>query len=108
MPEWITKKGYMTRVLADEKDMDLAGTQIQLVRFKEGKYLHYHKKKTEFFYFIKGTGKISINGKKKKIAPGSTFLIKPNMNHTITNESGGILEAIMFKTNDSKDDIHTE
>ncbi len=108
MPEGITKKGYMTRVLADEKDMDLAGTQIQLVRFKEGKYPHYHKKKTEFFYFIKGNGKIIIDGKEKKIAPGSTFLIKPNIKHAFLNESGGVLEAIMFKTNDSKDDTYSE
>lgn len=108
MPEWIAKKGYETRLLADENDLALAETQIQLVRFKEGKYAHYHKKKTEFFYFTKGKGELIIDGEQKKIVPGSTFLIKPNIRHTFINESDTVLEAIMFKTNNSKDDTYTD
>lgn len=42
MPEWIRKKGYETRLLADELDMELKGTEIQLIRFKDGKYTHHH------------------------------------------------------------------
>ena len=107
MHKWIIKEGYETQLLADESDLSLNGTQIQLVRFKEGKYTHHHKRKTEFFYFTKGTGKVIIDNIEKKIVPGSSFLIKPNVNHTfITSE--GDLEAIMFKTNDSKDDTYTE
>ncbi len=108
MHEWIHKEGYKTRLLADEADMDVKGAQLQLVRFKEGKYVHYHKKRREFFYFTKGNGKVIINGAEKKIEPGSTFLIKPRVRHAFVNESKELLEAIMFKTNDSKDDTYSE
>lgn len=108
MHEWIPKKGYETLLLADESDLSSKGTQAQLVRFKKGKYAHYHKKKTEFFYFTKGEGKVIINGKEKKIVPASAFLIKPNMKHKFINESSDVLEAIMFKTNKFQDDTYTE
>ncbi len=108
MSDWIKKKGYETRLLADEKDLISVGTQIQLVRFKEGKCAHYHMKKTEYFYFTKGNGKLIIDGEDKKIVPGSSFLIKPGKKHTFINESGNVLEAIMFKTNNSKDDTYSE
>lgn len=108
MPEWILKQGYKTRLLADENELNLPGTQIQLIRFKSGKYTHHHEKKTEFFYFTKGEGKVIIKGKEKKIVPGSTVLIKPNIKHSFINESGSILEAIMFKTNNSNDDTYDE
>lgn len=94
--------------MADESDLSLKGTQIQLVHFKEGKYTHHHKHKTKFFYFIKGAGKMIIDNMEKKIVPGSSFLIKPNVKHTFINDSEGDLEAIMFKTNDAKDDTYTD
>ena len=108
MHNWISKEGYETMLLADESDLSLKGTQIQLVRFKAGKYAHYYKRKTEFFYFTKGTGKVIIDNTEKKIVPRSSFLIKPNVNHTFINDSEGLLEAIMFKTNDLKEDTYTE
>ena len=104
MHEWVEKHGYVTRIMADEKELDFPGTEIVLVRFKEGKHDHYHKKKIETFYFTKGEGRMVIEGEEKEIKPGSFFLIEPNVKHAIINDSPEILEALVFKTKNSPGD----
>lgn len=102
--EWIKKEGYETRLLANAQDMNTPGTEAQLVRFHRGKYSHYHKIKTEFFYFTAGHGQVIINGQKIEIAPGKELLVKPKTNHEFINKSENPLEAVMFKTNNQPDD----
>ena len=108
MAEWVKKEGYETKLLADERDLNLKGTQMQLVRFTKGKHEHYHERKTEIYYFLKGKGKVIIDGSKKKITPGSFFMIKPNARHIFLNEGKGPLEAIMLKTNNSPADTYQD
>lgn len=108
MPKPVKKEGYETTELADEKALACFGTQIQLVRFLEGKYEHYHKKKTEFFYFLKGKGKVLMEGKEIPLQEGVSVLVKPGVKHTFIRESREPLEAIMFKTNSSPDDTFTD
>ena len=104
MSRWIKKNGYETFNLATENDLDGKETQLQLVRFHTGKHGHYHKRKTEFFYFTKGEGKVIINNEEKKLTQGGWLLVKPNVYHTFINESENPLEAIMFKTNHQSED----
>lgn len=108
MSQWITKDGYETCIVATEHDLDEKETEIQLVKFHSGKYEHYHKRKTEFFYVIKGTGKVILNNEEKSLSPGSWVLVKPNTVHTFVNENEEPLEAIMFKTNSIPTDTFTE
>ncbi len=100
--------GYSKQILAEETDLSLAGTQIQLAKFEKGKHKHYHKRKTEFFYFLKGLGKVVVDGKEKLIKPGDSLLIKPNMVHDFIKVSSEPWEAIMFKTNSSPDDTYSK
>ena len=51
--DWIKKEGYETLLLFENDDLESQGTQIQKVIFKEGKYKHFHKIKTEFFLYIR-------------------------------------------------------
>ncbi|NOR84984.1 cupin domain-containing protein [archaeon] len=102
MAEWIKKEQYDTKLLADEKALNSLGSEIQLVRFKAGKYEHYHKKKTEFFYVLKGNGRVVLGDEVKMVGVGDVILIKSGVRHTFINEDG--LELIMLKTNNSKDD----
>jgi len=108
MTKWIHLSGYSKQILAEETDLALKGTQIQLARFKKGKHKHYHKRKSEFFYFLKGEGKVIIDGKEKLMKPGMSLLIKPNMVHDFIRTSSEPWEAIMFKTNSSADDTFTK
>ena len=99
MPKWIKKEGYSTKMLFTQKRL-----VIQLVRFNTGKYVHYHKQKTEIYSFYKGTGKAVIAGKEYKIKPGTNFIVRPLTKHTFINKSKKALEAFMIKINNTPGD----
>ena len=101
--DWIHKKTYETRRLADEVDLECNGSEVQMVRFHKGKFEHFHKEKTEFFYFIAGEGKAFIGGTSLPLSAGSHLLIKPGVKHSFVNDKSTPLEAIMFKTNSHPD-----
>lgn len=105
---WVKKDGYRTKILANAEDLSSPKAEIQLVRFLKGKYSHYHKRKTEFFFFLAGEGKVKVDKKEIKLKAGSYLLVKPNTVHTFINESQEALEAIMFKTNSSPKDTFRE
>lgn len=106
--DWVQKEGYETRLLADARDMDVPETEVQLVKFNKGKYGHHHGRKTEFFYFTAGQGRVIVDGLEQEIKPGTKLLVKPGTHHEFINESDKPLEAIMFKTNSQPDDTFTE
>ncbi len=106
MAKWVKKAGYETLLLAGEKDLDSAGAEAQLVRFRRGKYSHFHKKKTELFYFTAGSGRAIIGGVEKRLGRGSWLLVPPNVIHKFVNEAEAPLEAIMLKTNSRRGDTY--
>jgi len=105
---WVRKNNYSTNILANGKALSSRRTEIQLVRFHKGKYSHYHKKKTEFFYFLKGSGEVIVGKRKLQLKSGSYLLIRPNTVHEFINKSDRALEAIMIKTNSNKKDTFIE
>jgi len=42
---------------------------------------HYHKKLTEIYYILEGTGQMELDGELVVVGPGSTVLIKPGCRH---------------------------
>ena len=42
---------------------------------------HYHKRLTELYYFLEGSGQMELDGKKYDVRPGTTVLIKPECRH---------------------------
>lgn len=106
MSEWTKKDGYDTQILAGPAEMSAPGVEIQLLRFHGGKFEHYHKRKTEFFYFTAGQGKVLLDGKEQALGPGSFLVVRPGVKHTFINESSEVmLEGIMVKTNNDPSDI---
>ncbi len=102
---WENKEGYSTRVLASGRNLEGKDYEIQLVCFRKGKHSHFHKRKTEFFFFMSGKGKAVIDKKEEKIGKDSFFTIKPNQLHAIINESeDSSLNAIMVKIDNDKND----
>lgn len=104
---WIDKKGYGSNILATESELASKCTQIEVVRFFKGKYKHYHKIKTETFYFIKGKGTLILNGKQITILPEKFIVIPPNTIHEWINDSNEPMEAIILKTNNIHEDAYT-
>jgi mannose-6-phosphate isomerase-like protein (cupin superfamily) len=106
---WVKKEGYETKILATEDHLASSGVEVQLVRFHQGKFEHYHKVKTELFHFTSGFGKVVIEGVESVIVPGTTLLIHPGMRHMFVNESPDIpLEAMMVKTNNNPNDTFSD
>lgn len=107
MSNWIQKKGYATAMQAAENTLNSSGTEVHLVRFQEGKFTHYHKETTEFFYFTTGSGRVILDGKEKQLHPGVTLVIEPYVTHTFINDRNDqYLEAVLVKTNCNGDDTY--
>lgn len=104
---WLKKKGYETCLQAGGENLDSSGTEVHLIRFREGKFRHYHKKTTEFFYFTAGTGRVLLDGREQKLFPGAAVVVKPKVKHIFINDSEAVLlEAVMIKTNICPEDTY--
>lgn len=110
MLNWIDKGEYATCLLANEEYLGCKGSEVLLGKFKskKGKFPHYHKKKTEFFYILKGNGKVIIDGNEQELKPGVSVVIKPNQRHEFINESSEEMECLLLKTNNDPDDTYTD
>ncbi len=42
---------------------------------------HYHKRTTELYYFLEGSGHIELDGQLFDVQPGTTVMIKPGCRH---------------------------
>ncbi len=104
---WISKDGYDTSLLADAESLNSPGTEIQKVRFNSGKYAHFHKEKTEFFFVISGYGEITAGTSTTELKPGVSIVVQPGQHHTfIVPEGSPPVEALMVKTNSSPEDTY--
>jgi len=54
---------------------------VHLVNIKTDSQVHYHKKMTEIYLVLDGTGHMELDGESIPIKPMSTVLIKPGCRH---------------------------
>jgi len=54
---------------------------MHIVDIQEDARTHYHKKLTEIYFVLEGTGHIELDGKKVAIKPLTAVLIKPLCRH---------------------------
>ena len=54
---------------------------MHIVDIQEDARAHYHKKLTEIYFILEGTGHIELDGKKLPIKPLTAILIKPFCHH---------------------------
>ena len=102
--QWERRGEYEVRRLASSVDLQAPGVEIQLFRFDGVKTTHFHKQRTEFYYFTKGNGKVLLDGKDISITAGMDLLVLPGVRHSFENGSEN-LEGIMIKTNTVPGDI---
>jgi len=55
---------------------------------------HYHKKLTELYLVLKGTGRIELDGERCDLKPGTAVLIKPGCRHRAVGDLRIIVTAI--------------
>ena len=66
--------------------------------------MHYHKKKDETFYIVKGRVLMEVDGKKKIMLPGDSQHIAPGSKHRFTGLEDS--EIIEFSTHHEEEDSY--
>ena len=70
--------GMTRRAFADDPD---GIASLHVVDISVDAKTHYHKKLTEIYYVLEGTGQIELDGDRIDVGPGSAVLIKPGCRH---------------------------
>lgn len=98
---WIEGRGYRKQILLREESLNCPGTLVQLVVIEPYAKVpfHHHKKMTEVFHVLEGTGSMVIGGQTFELKPGDTLTTEPNESHNAMNSSDVPLKYIVFKTN---------
>lgn len=70
--------GSTRRAFAESPD---GPASIHLVEIREDAVTHYHKKMTEIYLILEGTGEMELDGERIPVGPMSTILIHPGCRH---------------------------
>ena len=70
--------GMTRRAFADDPD---GIASLHVVDISVDAKTHYHKKLTEIYYVLEGTGQMELDGDRIDVGPGSAVLIKPGCRH---------------------------
>jgi mannose-6-phosphate isomerase-like protein (cupin superfamily) len=54
---------------------------FHIVDIKQDSHLHYHKRTTEIYHVLEGSGVVELDGESVPVKPGSSILIKPGCRH---------------------------
>jgi mannose-6-phosphate isomerase-like protein (cupin superfamily) len=54
---------------------------IHIVDVKEGAQVHYHKKLTEIYLVLEGSGEMELDGERVPVQPLTAIFIKPGCRH---------------------------
>lgn len=70
--------GTAFRAFVDDADQ---AASFHIVETDGSARTHYHKRATEIYYFLEGSGQMELDGQLFDVGPGSTVLIKPGCRH---------------------------
>lgn len=59
---------------------------------------HYHHESEETYYILRGTAKITIDGKEFELTPGTAAFITPPEKHKIVNSGEEVLEFVVVSS----------
>jgi len=60
---------------------DFTGASVAFVTMNKSEKPHYHAQTTEFYYVVRGTGAIKLDGEKIGICTGELIMIPPHIIH---------------------------
>ena len=70
--------GTAKRAFADDPDQTAT---FHITHIKKDSKTHYHKRMTEIYYVLEGSGHIELDGESRPIGPGMAIMIKPGCRH---------------------------
>ncbi len=82
--------GQSTRILT-AADTPTCSLHVTFIRQAD---LHYHRRTTEVYYILDGTGSMELNGDQVTVEPGTVIYIEPNTRHRILSDQG--VQTIVF------------
>lgn len=83
--------GQTRRAFADDPDRIAT---FHVVRIQADSQVHYHKKLTEMYYVLEGTGQMELDGERFAIRPGSVVQIKPLCRHRAAGDLKVVVVAV--------------
>jgi mannose-6-phosphate isomerase-like protein (cupin superfamily) len=54
---------------------------LHIVDISQDARAHYHKRLTEIYYILEGSGEMELDGERHPVRPGDAILIKPGCRH---------------------------
>lgn len=78
---------------------------MHLVDIKQDSEVHYHKRTTEIYYVLEGSGHIELDDETHPLSPGVAVLIKPGCRHRAVGSGLRILNVPVPRF-DPDDEFH--
>ena len=67
---------------------------MQLLQLTEDSQVHYHKKLTEIYLILEGSGHMELDGERIEVKPMTSILIRPGCRHRAVGKMRIIIVAI--------------
>jgi mannose-6-phosphate isomerase-like protein (cupin superfamily) len=78
LPAHLCPCGSAQRAFTDDPDQIAS---LHIVSVSETSRVHYHKKMTEIYYILEGTGQVELDGLRFDVEIGTSIMIKPGCRH---------------------------
>jgi len=75
--------GSSRRAFTEDPDQTVS---MHLVEISSDARTHYHKRLTEIYYFLEGSGQMELDGEIFDVSPGCSILVKPGCRHRAIGE----------------------
>ena len=104
---WIQSRAYSKRILLDKINLLSNNALVQIIRIKPHDVVadHFHKRTTEIFYGLSGSGTFIINGNEIIFAKGDLLICEQGEIHATRNPHNENWEYLAVKS-DNKDDTY--
>jgi mannose-6-phosphate isomerase-like protein (cupin superfamily) len=98
---WVEGRGYRKKPLLDAADLAQKGALVQLVSVPPHTRVgpHLHRRATEVFHILAGSGRMRIGDHDVALVIGDTVTCEPGEVHDARNDDDAALTYIVFKTN---------
>jgi len=95
--------GFRKKLITSDECSSVAISHLDISDAKK----HYHKKTTEFYYVLSGTGEIELNDEKIPIKTGTIVMINPGVVHrAIPHENLKVLVIMTPPTGETEDQFY--
>ncbi len=103
---WQAERGYFRKIICPYASSPDHTTQVQLTEIRPGDRVstHYHKKQTEYIYFLDGECEMTVEQGAVHVQAGDLLVIETLERHSAENSSSASVRFLTVKVNGSDDD----